>query len=368
MDFEAPRPVVDAVVARAKHGIYGYTDTSAELEDLTLRRLKTLYGSTETPDRSWLRWLPGLLPGLHHAVRAACQSREDRVVLLTPLYPPFLDAVERNGATLVQIPLIDSGASSIEIRFDLDWERLASALAHPATRLLHFCNPHNPAGRCWSRDDLERVARLCVESDVVICSDEVWGEMPLEPERAPFCSMLGLLPSDGGGGDVPGLRERLIFLTSPSKCFNVAGLDLAVAAVPHEPLRRRFCAGGSDAAEVTPFGYVAAAAAYGDAESELWRQRLLLYLRANRDFAFGALTQAEGVRATCPEASYLMWVQVPGLLTGTTAAAFFEEHGVGLTAAAEFGGGDDCVRLNFGTSRATLEEAVSRMLRALENL
>ena len=191
MDFEAPRPVVDAVVARAKHGIYGYTDASAELEDLTLRRLKTLYGSTETPDRSWLRWLPGLLPGLHHAVRAACQSREDRVVLLTPLYPPFLDAVERNGATLVQIPLIDSGASSIEIRFDLDWERLASALAHPATRLLHFCNPHNPAGRCWSRDDLERVARLCVESDVVICSDEVWqSSTPPTRVRSP--------PLDGG--------------------------------------------------------------------------------------------------------------------------------------------------------------------------
>ena len=80
------------MVARAKHGIYGYTDASAELEDLTLRRLKTLYGSTETPDRSWLRWLPGLLPGLHHAVRAACQSREDRVVLLTP--PPISGLIE----------------------------------------------------------------------------------------------------------------------------------------------------------------------------------------------------------------------------------------------------------------------------------
>ena len=98
------------------------------------------------------------------AQRTFCCSNHSQVkivVLLTPLYPPFLAAVERNGATLVQIPLIDSGASSIEIRFDLDWERLASELAHPATRLLHFCNPHNPGGKLWSAVELARLSAAC---------------------------------------------------------------------------------------------------------------------------------------------------------------------------------------------------------------
>jgi len=204
---------------------------------------------------------------------------------------------------------------------------------------------------------------------VVAGSDEVWGEMPLQAADAPFTSLLALLPRtvDGqpeAGSGVAGLRERLIVLISPSKCFNVAALDLAVGIVPDPTLWTAFRQSGTDAAEVTPFGYVAAAACYSHAEAEAWRQRLLAYLRANRDYAFEALTAVPGVRAARPEASYLMWVELPDL--GEPAADFFERHGVGVNSAVPFGGTPNCVRLNFGCSRATLALAVGRMVAALE--
>ena len=329
---------------------------------------------------------------------------------MPPADPPFLSSVTRNGATLVRVPLTDSGCGS-EIRFELDWDALETELTHPQTKLLHWCNPHNPAGRCWSADELERICRLCVANDVTILSDEVWGEMPLADlesdtgeGRVPFVSTLQFLTppttattaaaatatagtaaataavtgkrrvdgasveaEDAGIPDgIPGLRERLIVLLSPSKCFNVASLDLAVAVVPAPSLRRKFRDVGSDSAEVTPFGYVAAEAAYGHVESEEWRQRLLHYLRANRDFAFDELTRLPGVRATRPEASYLMWLSMPDL--GMDAAEFFEKHGVGLSGAVDFGGSRQCCRLNFGCTRQTLQRAVSRIATALETV
>ncbi|KAL1520845.1 hypothetical protein AB1Y20_022406 [Prymnesium parvum] len=366
MDFEAPQPVIEAVVERAKHGIYGYTDAPSGLSDLAVDRLQTIYQSAEPPQRSWLHWIPGLIGGLHYAVRATCDDQAERVAVLTPIYPPFLGSVRSNGATLVQVPLREGGAtdSSRQIRFVIDWVLLERELAHPRTRLLHFCNPHNPAGRCWSVEELERVCRMCVANDVSICSDEVWGEMPLS-RVAPFTSLLSFLPHtlDGQPAGVEGLRERLMVLISPSKCFNVASLDLALAVVPDDTLRRKYRASGADSAEVTPFGYVAAQAAYGHPDSEAWRQRLISYLQANRDFAFETLTSARGVRATCPEASYLMWIEVPDL--GVPAVEFFEQHGVGLTGAVDFGGAANCCRLNFACSRATLKLALDRMLRAM---
>ena len=135
--------------------------------------------------------------------------------------------------------------------------------------------------------------------------------------------------------DVEGLREKLIVLTSPSKCFNIATTNIATAIIPNASLRRRFAACGRDAAEVTPFGYAAAAAAYGDAECEAWRQRMVTYIRANRDYAADAL-EAMGIRCVRPEASYLMWMDATDALPpGTNAEKFFlDEAAVGLGSAA----------------------------------
>ena len=392
MDFRSPQPIVDALVARAQTGVYGYTDPSPALEALTLNRLQSVYGCTVEPSVSWLRWLPGLIPGLNHGIRACCRAPTDAVAIPTPVYAPFLTAATNCQRPLISVPLAEEQLGS-ELHFEVDWAALEAACAAPTTKLLHWCNPHNPVGRCWTRAELVRVARLCVCHDVtarrasnsnpsplvsplvpplyllscrlserppvdslrrevVLSSDEVWGELPLDVEAHPFHSMLSLIAAEPSAElasisttatvppesdpeavcGVPGLRERLIMLTSPSKCFNVASLDLAVAVIPDANLARRFRNCGRDAAEVTCFGYSAALSAYGDAACEVWRQRLVEYLRANRELAFAVLSSVEGMRCVRPEASYLMWIDATDALPkGTNAEAFFLEAGVGLT-------------------------------------
>ena len=389
MCLSAPQPIVDAIVARAQHGVYGYTDCPAALTASMLTHLEAYY-ECRRPEATWFRWLPGLLPGLNHAVRACCTPGSgDAVAVATPIYPPFLDTATNCGAALVRVPLTEARLGDSSLRHSIEWGALEATLAAPTTKVLLWCNPHNPTGRCWSRDDLLRLARLCVEHEVTLLSDEVWGEMPLSDD-APFTSCLSLLAPEAGEAapeagpeaasetgpgvgpeTVAGLRQRLIVLTSPSKTYNVASLDIALAIVPHAPLLARFRAVGRDAAEVTPFGYTAALAAYSHAECAAWRLRLLTHLRANRDHALAVLAALPGVRATCPEASYLMWLDVTDALpegvisSGVTATEHLLSHGVALSDGVTFGATAGHVRLNLGCTREMLDRALQRMQKAL---
>jgi len=382
MDFRSPQPVVDAVVACAERAIYGYTNPPPSLTALTLSRLGTVYGCA-SPREEWLSWLPGLLPGLNHAVRATCDYGEGAVAVLTPAYPPFLQAPLNRGAQCAAVPLLaissDVGGAA---HHEIDWPALEATLSLGGTRLLLFCNPHNPSGRCWSREELRRVAQLCVDHSVTLCSDEVWGEMPLEPHAAPFTSALALLADDvdadlgddaspaGSRGSAPdavnGLSERLIVLTSPSKCFNVATLNVALAVIPNAELRLAVRRAGSDMAEVTPFGYFGAEAAYGHTESEAWRQRLVAYLLANREYACSVLGALPGVRTTRPQSSYLLWVDASEALpAGANAAELLLASGVGVSNGSDFGAPPGCFRVNFGCKRETLELGLGRIVNAL---
>ena len=373
MCLSAPQPIVDAMVARAQHGVYGYTDCPAALTTAMLTHLEGYYGCQQ-PAATWFRWLPGLLPGLNHAVRACCTPGSgDAVAVATPIYPPFLDTAANCGAALVRVPLTEARVGDSALRHSIAWEALEAALAAPSTKVLLWCNPHNPTGRSWSRDDLVRLGRLCVAHGVTLLSDEVWGEMPLSEEAA-FTSCLSLLAPEAGEAPpeaVAGLRERLIVLTSPSKTYNVASLDLALAVVPHAPLLARFRAVGRDAAELTPFGYIAALTAYSHAECAAWRRRLLTYLRANRDHALAVLGALPGVRATCPEASYLLWLDLTDALPdgvisgGGTAYEHLLSHGVALSDGSTFGASAGHVRLNFACTRETLDRGLQRVQTAL---
>ena len=315
MDFRAPPAVIEAVTAVAAHGVYGYTDPSPALKQAAVDRLATRYG-LQGCEEAWIRWLPGLIPGLNHVVRAraAMDGRAGAVVSTTPIYAPFLMAPENCGAELIKVPLAETLEGDV-LRFELDLPALEEALRKPEAGVLLWCNPHNPTGRVWSKDELRAVAELCVRHDVTLLSDEVWGEMVLEPEKTPFVGMGSLMD------EVPGLESRLIVLTSPSKAFNVAASDIAIAAIPDPQLRRAFTRAGRDKAEVTPFGFAACEAAYTDPDVELWRQRLVTYLRANRDHIEKTLIGTPGLpgpcsgylRCTRPEASYLTWIDAKEL-------------------------------------------------------
>ena len=246
-DFRSPPAVREALAAAAAQGTYGYTDPSPELKDVVCAHFERVYGfETCTPEM--LRWMPALVPGLNHMVRAAAaMGRLDpastAVAVATPIYSPFLAAPVNNRAAVVEVPLASIIEEPHGLRYGLDLEALDDALARPEVTCLLWCNPHNPTGRVWTRDELKQVAECCVRHNVFIQSDEVWGELVLEPEKTPFVGMASLID------EVPGLRERLVVMTSTSKTYNVASTDCAVAAIPDESLRRAF-------ARTSRLGYV----------------------------------------------------------------------------------------------------------------
>ena len=374
MDFSAPERVVDAVREVAESGHYGYADPCERTVRCVRERLATAHGFGEEAGAGTdcVRWLPGLNPGLNHAVRAVRRMRggseKMTTVCCTPIYPPFLYASRNNETPKIEVPLTRAPAAADGanvVRYEVDWDALEAALAKPEVGLLLWCNPHNPVGRVWTRDEMVRVAKTCVKHDVVLVSDEVWRELILDEDKTPFTGAGSLLK------EVDGLRERLVVMTSPSKTYNVAGCDVAVACIPDKALRLHFARSGSDKAEITPFGYAALLAAYTDPSCEEWRQRLLAYLRANRDHIHETLSNDVNARElmtwTLPEASYLMWLNCERLVDGVERSPFehFLEHGVALSDGAPFSA-PLSARVNYATRRDILDVGLTRMGTALD--
>ncbi len=346
MDFAAPPAVLAALEQRAAHGVFGYTHAPAELVEVILARLWQRHRWRVEAEA--LVWLPGLVVGLNVACRAVGEAGSE-VLTMTPIYPPFLSAPKLSGRKLVTVPMVQQGAQWL-----IDFAALEAAVT-PAACLLLLCSPQNPTGRVFTRDELERLADFCQRHDLVLCSDEIHGDLVLEPG----CQHLPTASLDAG------VAARTITLMAPSKTFNLPGLNCAFAIIPDDSLRRRFQrAMAGIVPYVNLFGYVGALAAYRDSGD--WHEALLDYLRGNRALVMGALATMPGLSATCGEATYLTWIDARG--TGLhDPAKFFEGAGVGLSDGAEFGA-PGFLRLNFGCPRSLLEQGLERMARAATDL
>lgn len=348
MDFPSPPAVIAAVQARAAHGIFGYARPLKSSLDVFVAALVARYGWAIDP--AWVVWLPGLVVGLNVTAQAFA-APGDEVLTLTPAYPPFMSAPKHSGRVSVPVPLrLDTAAH----RWEIDWAALERAVT-PRTRLFFLCNPHNPVGRVWRRDELLRLGEFCVRHNLVLCSDEIHCDLILD--------QLPHLPAAHLGGEI---ARRTVTLMAPSKTCNMPGLGISVAIIPDAALRARFVrATEGIVAEVNCLGYTACEAAYRD--SEPWRQALLGYLRGNRDFLLDFVKrELPGVAVEAPiEATYLAWLNVAALKLADP-IAHFEAHGVGLSDGTFFGAPHGShVRLNFGCPRATLTAALQRMKRAL---
>jgi len=239
-------------------------------------------------------------------------------------------------------------------RWEIDWDALERA-ATPRTKIFYLCNPHNPLGRVWRREELVRLGEFCVRHNLVLCSDEIHCDLILDA--------LPHIPSALLGDEI---AKRTITLMAPSKTYNVPGLGTSLAIIPDATLRAQFVRAASGVmAEVTCLGFTACEAAYRD--SEPWRQGLLQTLRGNRDLLLDFVAhELPGVAVEAPiEATYLAWLNVSALRLSDP-IAHFENHGVGLSDGAFFGEPRGAhVRLNFGCPRTTLIEALARMKRAV---
>jgi cystathionine beta-lyase len=346
MDFRAPEPVIRALHERVEHGVFGYGVAPPELRQVIVERLHRLYGWEVSP--AALVFLPGVVTGFN-LVCQAVTAPGDGVLIQTPVYPPILRAPANAGLSCDAMELTRRSDGRYEVDFDLFEKTITRR-----TRVFILCNPHNPVGRVFRREELERMAEICLRHNIVICSDEIHCDLVFSGHRhTPIASLS------------PEVAGQTITLMAPSKTFNVPGLKCAVAIVPNPELRRRLKATHADwAQEVNVLGYTAALAAYRDGQP--WLDQALRYLEANLDFLVRYVEEhLPGIRMSRPEGTYLAWLDCRQAIPGNPYRFFLERARVALSDGADFGrGGEGFVRLNFGCPRATLAEALERMREA----
>lgn len=347
MDFVSPAPVVEALLERARHGVFGYVERPDEFYAAIAAWLGRRHGFSVRPEH--IVNSPGVVPALHLMVRAFTKPG-DRVLIQTPVYPPFMRVAQAEGREAVYNLLV-RGPNGYEMDFDA-LERQLDGVS-----LAILCNPHNPVGRVWTRDELARFGELCLRTGTLVASDEIHCDLTLFGQRhTPFASV------------APELAARSLTCVAPSKTFNVPGLTTANVIIADDGLRREFTRVLNSLAlyEANVFGVTALTAAYERGDE--WLDQLLQYLQGNVE-AMEAFLRAElpGVRMTRPEATYLAWLDFSSWgMTDEQLATFLSEQAhVGLNDGPSFGpGGSGFARLNFGCPRSTLKDGLSRIAAA----
>lgn len=345
MDFVSAPEIQEALHARVDHGVYGYTVPHEAPQQAVLEYLKSRQGITSSVEE--VCWLPGLVQGLNLVCRAA-GAPGDAVMVNTPVYPPFLSAPVQADRTRIAVELVERDG-----RYTFDREAMQKAVT-PQTRLFILCNPHNPVGRAFPREDLEWLLGFCERHDLWICSDEIHCDLLFEGvEHIPLLSF----------GE-RAARRTITFL-SPSKTYNLPGLACAYAVIPNPEIRRvfqRVCRGLIT--EVNCFGYAGLVAAY--THGEPWRQELLQVLEGNAHVLSDTLkARHPQVKVPKMDGTYLAWLDLRAYGLDTP-LAYFEEHGLGLSNGVDFGVEKGFLRFNFGSPRAMVEEGLERFCAALD--
>ena len=351
MDFRSPEPVIQALHQRVEHGIFGYPKESPELRQVIIERLARLYGWKVNPEE--ILFLPGVIGSFNLACYTFANPGES-VLIQPPVYPPFFSAAKYAQLTLQENPLVQLADGSYSIDFDA-FERAIT----PSTRVFILCNPHNPVGRVFRREELEKMAEICLRHNVLICSDEIHCDLVYTGH--PHLPVASLHPE---------IASQTITLMAPSKTFNIAGLDCSFAIIPNEELRKRYeAARQGRIGGVNLFGYQAALSAYQYGQP--WLDELLVYLEANRDWLYDFVKQnLPGIRMAKPEGTYLAWMDCREAgIPGAACEYLIKQARVALNDGCTFGpGGDGFVRLNFASPRAMLVEGMQRIQHALSKL
>ncbi|MBJ19978.1 MAG: putative C-S lyase [bacterium] len=350
MDFPVAAPIQAELRRFTESGDVGYPIALADtgLPGVFCERMHERFGWNPDPQR--VEILSEVVQGLYLAIEAFSKPGQG-VAVQTPIYPPFLKAIRDTGRRLQEKRMEAAGD-----RLEFDFDGLADAIDGD-TPILFFCNPHNPSGRVFSRAELERIAAIVTENDLVVVSDEIHADLLFDRRQHIPLATLG-----------PEIARRTLTLTSASKAFNTPGLRCAIAHFGDAALQRRFNS-------VVPrpirgglglFGLHASIAAWRWAQP--WLDEVCPYLQQNRDFAERALSERiPEIRFHRPEATYLAWLDCRPLgLTGSPAAHFMRHGHVALSDGRIFGGDSEGhVRLNFATSRPILREVIDRMAKAL---
>jgi cystathionine beta-lyase len=339
-EYPCAPPIAEALTKRIAGSALGYTLPKhyTPASEAIANWCAAQYGwQIET---SWIVWTPGVVPAFNMACKAYCQPG-DSVMVQTPNYPPLLAAPALNGLKQVCIgTILDNN------RYTLDLDELAKQAAKPECKLFLLCNPMNPVGSVLQKQELDKIAAICNEHSVVLCSDEIHCDLILDD--------VAHIPA----GAVDAISERSITLMAASKTFNVAGLGTSFAIIPNAKVRASFVnAMGGIVPWPNVLGLVAVEAAFNECDD--WRKQQLAYLRSNRDYLVKAVNEISGLSAVSPQATFLLWINAGDLGVDNT-QTWIEDKGVGPSPGKDFGD-SSCFRLNFGCSHDYLQQIIKRM-------
>lgn len=353
MDFETAPSVQQALMKRMQHGCFGYTLVPESYYNATIQWFQHRHGwSIERPS---FIYTSGVVPAISAIIKAVT-SPGDKVLVQTPVYNCFFSSIRNNGCTLAENPLKMEGN-----RYEVDWQDFEAKCADPSVKVFLLCNPHNPAGRVWTRQELVQMGNICLKHGVFVISDEIHCEFVMPGHTyTPFAS----ISED--------FAMNCAVCLSPSKAFNIAGLQIANIIVKNEKVRKRVdkAININEVCDVNPFGVIALQAAYS-AEGEEWLNQLCHYISDNYQMARQMLTEA---LPQCPvttlEGTYLMWVDIRA--TGKTSRQvtdhLLRKAKVYVNCGTMYGdsAGEGFIRINLATRRNLLEEGIMRIIKSLQ--
>lgn len=346
MDFEAAQPIQDSLHRFIQTKVYGYATAPEELAETIISRFKEKYNWKI--EREWIVWTPSVVSSIY-ATANMLGSPPYGVMTSIPVYHPFLDSASVEGRFLQGVPLKKEND-----RWTMDFDKMERTVTAD-TKLFILCNPHNPTGTVFRKEELLKLGEFCEKHNLLICSDEIHADIMMDEtlEHFPISSI----------SEYAALNSVNLF--SPAKAFNIPGLSAAFAIIPNAEIRKKF---ERAKFHIVPYlfkiGGDAALAAYS--ESGDWLKQALKYLRNNHDYLFHEINQISGLKMLKSEATYLAWIDYSDL-TIDNFASLLEKNGVGVMEASIFNG-EKHIRLNFATQRSLLEEAVKRIKLTVDEL
>jgi cystathionine beta-lyase len=350
MDFAVPPFVQEAVSKRAGHPVYGYSIIPESYQHAVIDWQLRRYGWEVKKD--WLLFSPGVVTGLNVIVQALTDPG-DKIIVQPPVYFPFFSCVENNGRKLVLNQLLENDGV-----YSIDFDDLETKMKDGA-KMLILCNPHNPVSRCWTRAELEWIGAKSLEHGVLVVSDEIHCDLVFEPhQHIPMATLSEEIANNS------------ITCIAPSKTFNLAGLYSSSIIIQNDSLRRRFrLAEEKVHLSANLFGIVAAEAAYRQGDE--WLRQLMDYLRGNVSVVKGYLeAEMPEITVSPVEATYMLWLDFRklGIPAPELKKRLIEKAGLGFVEGPVFGpGGEGFQRLNVGCPRSTLEKALGRFHKILDD-
>lgn len=345
MDFETAPCVKEAIVKKAQFGIFGYSIYGEEWEQSYISWWKRRHNFEIK--REWLIFTTGIIPAISTCVRKLTTVAE-KVLVQTPCYNIFFNSIVNNGRVPLESPLAFDGTN-----YTIDFNRLEKDLSDPQCSLMILCNPQNPTGTIWKKEELARIGELCKKHGVKVISDEIHCDVTVPGKSyIPFAAASDVCASIS------------VSCISPTKCFNIAGINTAAVVVPDEFLRHKVWRGlnTDEVAEPNVFAIDATVAAFNGGED--WLNQLNEYIYENRKFAADYIAQnCKGLSVINAEATYLLWVKLPDGIDGNVFAQRLKEKtGLFIIGGNEYGKtGENFVRINLACPRSILEDAMERL-------